>query len=170
MPDDIIKPSAKILSLDEARAEATRRAAQKDPELIGEAGLKRNASKEFVLETATQIALGACQRTYDAMSEQQAEGLAKCEAMCLQHVEALRWELRAAGLLPPASEPFVLDEPDRVPIVCGAPEPGRTDSYCALLPGHDGPHTTSEAAVPARQVTARELQHVIERIEEGRPL
>lgn len=94
MNDDIIKPTG-ILSLDEARAAIQ---GKKSPALEGIGGMKRNADKEFVLTTSLTVATGVAERVYSLMSEQQAEGLAKCEAMCLQHVHALRAEIERRSL------------------------------------------------------------------------
>lgn len=95
MADKIEVPTVtKILSLDEARAAME----GKMPVDTGIGGMKRNADKEFVLTTALTVATGVAERVYNLMSEQQAEGLAKCEAMCLQHVEQLRAEIAGRTL------------------------------------------------------------------------
>lgn len=84
MADKIeVPPVTKILSLDEARAAI----AGKVPVDAGLGGMKRNADKEFVLTTALTVATGVCERVYNLMSEQQAEGLAKVEFMVLQHIQ-----------------------------------------------------------------------------------
>lgn len=93
MSDKIeVPPVTKILSLDEARAALGKK---ESVDMIGAAGMKRNADKEFVLTTSLAVATGVAERVYNLMSEQQAEGLAKVEFMCIQHVEALRQEIAA---------------------------------------------------------------------------
>lgn len=75
-----------ILSLEDARREAKGEAIKKDPEQLGAAGLKRPASKEFVLENATLIALGACRQTYEAMSTASSQQMATLESTLKQHM------------------------------------------------------------------------------------
>lgn len=89
MADEIVRPKT-ILSLDEARAAIE---GKKSPQLEAMGGMKRNADKEFVLTTSLTVATGVAERVYNLMSEQQAEGLAKVEFMCMQHVERLRQEI-----------------------------------------------------------------------------
>lgn len=91
MSDEIIKPKT-ILSLDEARAAATEKAAHKESVLRG---VKDLADKDFVLSQAALIATGVGERVYNMMGEQQAEALEKVEAMCLQHVNVLRAEIES---------------------------------------------------------------------------
>ena len=76
----------RILSIADATEEAKQQAQAGEP-LIGAAGLKRNASKEFVIETATLIALGACERTYTAMGEQQAAAMDRLHADLMDAVQ-----------------------------------------------------------------------------------
>lgn len=76
----------RILTVAEATAEAKQEAAAGEP-LIGAAGLKRNASKEYVLETATTIALGACERVYNAMSDQSAGQMATLEQEIKRYID-----------------------------------------------------------------------------------
>ena len=96
MTDKIEVPHVtKILSLDEARAAL----GKKDADMIGVAGMKRNADKEFVLTTSLAVATGVAERVYNLMSEQQAEGLSKVEFMCMQHVEKLRQEIEGRTLM-----------------------------------------------------------------------
>lgn len=77
----------RILSLSEATEEAKAEALQSDPELLGPAGLKRNASKEYVLTAAAKIAMGACERTYNVMGAQQALALEAIEAEFTRKME-----------------------------------------------------------------------------------
>lgn len=96
MSDKIeVPPVTKILSLDEARAAIK----GKVPDDAGLAGMKRTADREFVLTTSLTVATGVAERVYNLMSEQQAEGLAKVEFMCMQHVNKLREEIEARTLL-----------------------------------------------------------------------
>lgn len=76
----------RILTVAEATTEAKQQAEAGEP-LIGAAGLKRNASKEYVLETATSIALGACERVYNAMSDQSAQQMATLETEIKRYID-----------------------------------------------------------------------------------
>ena len=77
----------RILTVAEATAEAKQQAEAGEEPLIGAAGLKRNASKEYVLETSTSIALGACERVYNAMSDQSAQQMATLETEIKRYID-----------------------------------------------------------------------------------
>jgi hypothetical protein len=84
---DSLNGKRRILSVAEAQEEAKAEAMQSDPELLGPAGLKRNASKEYVLTAAAKIAMGACERTYNVMGAQQALALEQIEAEFTRRLE-----------------------------------------------------------------------------------